>query len=110
MNIFKIELNSRSLGLRCRVKHLRVLGGYEHFDYSSQALVGTLKGDGWTAGAFVGWRFAPKNSAYPGWSQAVRRTVEHDFDLCNLGVPRSADDHFNFDESSGSVVRFLGSE
>jgi hypothetical protein len=87
-----------------------VLGGYEHFDYSSQALSGTLKGDGWTAGAFVGWRFAPKNSACPGWSHAVRRIVEHDFDLCNLGVPRSADDHFNFDESSGSVIRFLGSE
>lgn len=28
-----------------------VLGGYEHFDYSSQAFNGVLKGDGWTAGA-----------------------------------------------------------
>ena len=38
------------------------------------------------------------------------RHVEHDLDLCNLGVPRSADDHFNFDDSSGSVIRFLCSE
>lgn len=36
-----------------------VLGGYEHFDYSSQALAGTLTGDGWTTGAYLGWRFAP---------------------------------------------------
>ena len=26
-----------------------VLGGYEHFDYSSLALNGVLKGNGWTA-------------------------------------------------------------
>lgn len=36
-----------------------VLGGYEHFDYSSQALSGVLTGDGWTTGAYLGWRFAP---------------------------------------------------
>jgi hypothetical protein len=30
-------------------------GGYEHFDYSSQAFNGVLKGDGWTAGAYLGW-------------------------------------------------------
>ena len=33
-----------------------VLGGYEHFDYSSQAFNGVLKGDGWTTGAYMGWR------------------------------------------------------
>jgi subtilisin family serine protease len=33
-----------------------VLGGYEHFDYSSQAFNGVLRGDGWTAGAYLGWR------------------------------------------------------
>jgi subtilisin family serine protease len=33
-----------------------VLGGYEHFDYSSQAFNGVLRGDGWTAGAYMGWR------------------------------------------------------
>lgn len=36
-----------------------VLGGYEHFDYSSEALNGVLKGDGWTTGVYLGWRFAP---------------------------------------------------
>jgi len=36
-----------------------VLGGYEHFDYSSQAFNGTLKGEGWTAGAFLGWKLSP---------------------------------------------------
>jgi hypothetical protein len=38
---------------------LGVLGGYEHFDYSSQAFLGRLKGDGWTVGAYLAWRFAP---------------------------------------------------
>jgi hypothetical protein len=33
-----------------------VLGGYEHFDFSSQALDSHLKGDAWTTGAFFGWR------------------------------------------------------
>jgi hypothetical protein len=33
-----------------------VLGGYEHFDYSSQVLNGRLKGDGWTVGGYFGWR------------------------------------------------------
>ncbi|MGY8711218.1 autotransporter domain-containing protein [Bradyrhizobium sp. 18BD] len=35
------------------------LGGYETFDYRSDALSGHLKGDGWTAGSYLGWRFAP---------------------------------------------------
>ncbi len=33
-----------------------VLGGYEHFDYISQAFNGALTGDGWTTGAYLGWR------------------------------------------------------
>jgi hypothetical protein len=36
-----------------------VLVGYEHFDYISQAFNGVLKGDGWTTGTYLGWRFAP---------------------------------------------------
>jgi hypothetical protein len=36
-----------------------VLGGFEHFDYASQAFNGALQGDGWTTGAYLGWRFAP---------------------------------------------------
>jgi Subtilase family/Autotransporter beta-domain/IPT/TIG domain len=36
-----------------------VLGGYEHFDYVSQAFNGVLKGDGWTTGAYLGWRLTP---------------------------------------------------
>jgi hypothetical protein len=34
-------------------------GGYEHFDYSSQAFNSVLRGDGWTAGAYLGWKLAP---------------------------------------------------
>jgi Big-like domain-containing protein len=34
-------------------------GGYEHFDYSSQAFNAVLKGDGWTVGAYLGWKLAP---------------------------------------------------
>ena len=33
-------------------------GGYEHFDYSSNAFNGRLKGDGWTVGGYLGWRLA----------------------------------------------------
>jgi outer membrane autotransporter protein len=36
-----------------------VLGGYENFNYDSQLLNGRLKGDGWTVGAYVGWRLLP---------------------------------------------------
>ena len=34
------------------------LGGYEHFNFTSQAFNGVLKGDGYTAGGYVGWRLA----------------------------------------------------
>jgi hypothetical protein len=33
-------------------------GGYEYFSYNSDALNSQLKGDGWTLGAYLGWRFA----------------------------------------------------
>jgi outer membrane autotransporter protein len=36
-----------------------VLGGYEDFHYDSQLLNGRLKGDGWTVGAYLGWRLLP---------------------------------------------------
>jgi hypothetical protein len=32
------------------------LGGYETFDYRSDALQGRLKGNGWTIGSYLGWR------------------------------------------------------
>ncbi|WP_024511771.1 Ig-like domain repeat protein [Bradyrhizobium sp. ARR65] len=34
------------------------LGGYETFDYRSDALQGRLKGDGWTIGPYLGWMIA----------------------------------------------------
>jgi hypothetical protein len=34
------------------------LGGYETFDYRSDALQGRLKGDGWTVGSYLGWLVA----------------------------------------------------
>ncbi|MGH6670947.1 MAG: S8 family serine peptidase [Xanthobacteraceae bacterium] len=48
-----------------------VLGGYEHFDYISQAYNGVLRGDGGTAGAYLGWRFAPqlRFDAGAAWSE-----------------------------------------
>ena len=42
-----------------------VLGGYEHFDYSSQAFNGVLKGDGWTTGAYLGWRLRRTGASMP---------------------------------------------
>jgi hypothetical protein len=36
-----------------------VVGGYEQFNYTSQAYNGFLRGNGWTAGAFLAWRLAP---------------------------------------------------
>ena len=36
-----------------------MLGGYENFDYTSQTLNGRLKGEGWTIGAYLGWRIWP---------------------------------------------------
>jgi hypothetical protein len=36
-----------------------VFGGYENFNYTSQLLAGTLKGDGWTVGGYAAWRLLP---------------------------------------------------
>ena len=50
------------LGLTRRVTPnflVGAFGGYETFDYRSDALSGHLKGDGWTLGSYLGWRFAP---------------------------------------------------
>jgi len=33
-----------------------VLGGYETFDYRSDALQGHLTGEGWTVGSYLGWK------------------------------------------------------
>jgi hypothetical protein len=54
-----------------------VLVGYEHFDYSSQAFNGVLKGDGWTTGAYLGWRFAPnlRFDAAAAWSDILANDV-----------------------------------
>ena len=36
-----------------------VVGGYENFRYTSDALTGTFKGDGATIGGYAAWRIAP---------------------------------------------------
>ena len=36
-----------------------VLGGYETFNYTSQVFNGRMKGDGWTAGSYLGWKLSP---------------------------------------------------
>jgi hypothetical protein len=48
-------------------------GGYEHFDYTSQAFTARLKGDGWTAGAYLGWKLAPnlRLDAGAAWSDIL---------------------------------------
>src|SRR5579872_6815320 len=38
---------------------LGAFAGYENFDYTSDLLDGRLKGDGWTVGTYLGWRFLP---------------------------------------------------
>jgi Big-like domain-containing protein len=54
-----------------------VLGGYEHFDYSSQAFNGVLKGGGWTAGAFLGWKLSSniRFDAGAAWSDLLANGV-----------------------------------
>nr|WP_246670128.1 IPT/TIG domain-containing protein [Bradyrhizobium stylosanthis] len=36
-----------------------VVGGYENFSYTQTDINGKLKGDGWTVGAYVGWKIIP---------------------------------------------------
>jgi hypothetical protein len=64
---------------------LGVMGGFEHFDYSSQAFNGVLKGDGWTVGVYLGWKLAPniRLDAGGAWS-----------DLLANGVSGTASGHF----------------
>lgn len=45
-----------------------VFGGYEHFDFTSQAFNGHLNGDGWTVGTYLGWRLAPHWRFDAGWA------------------------------------------
>jgi hypothetical protein len=47
-----------------------MFAGYENFDYNTQALGGRLKGDGWVAGGYFGWRVAP----HLRWDAAVARS------------------------------------
>ncbi len=45
------------------------LGGYERFDFNSQAYNGVLKGDGFTAGTYLGLKFGPiRFDAAGAWS------------------------------------------
>jgi hypothetical protein len=47
-----------------------VLGGYEHFNFSSQAYNGVLKGDGATVGGYMGWLLGSvRFDASGAWSQ-----------------------------------------
>lgn len=36
-----------------------VVGGYENFSYTETDINGKLKGDGWTVGAYLGWKIVP---------------------------------------------------
>lgn len=37
-----------------------VVGGYENFSYTETDINGKLRGDGWTVGAYLGWKIIPK--------------------------------------------------
>jgi hypothetical protein len=52
-----------------------VLGAYEHFNYSSQAFNGVLKGEGWTTGAYLGWKLTPslRFDAGGAWSDVLAK-------------------------------------
>jgi hypothetical protein len=36
-----------------------IVGGWETFSYTQQDINGRLKGDGWTTGAYIGWKIIP---------------------------------------------------
>jgi hypothetical protein len=87
-NDLKGEQVDAFAGLTRRISANFVIGaftGYEHFDYSSQAFNGVLKGDGWTTGGYLGWKLAPnlRFDAGGAWS-----------DLLANGVSGSASGHF----------------
>ena len=79
-NTFGSDLNGAQVNAISGLTHrftsnflVGVLVGYEHFDYSSQAFNGVLKGDGWTTGAYLGWRVAPnwRFDAGAAWSEIL---------------------------------------
>jgi hypothetical protein len=60
-SLYGQQLNAL-LGLTYRASPnliLGVLGGYETFNYTEQDINGKLSGDGWTVGAYVGWKITP---------------------------------------------------
>ena len=58
-----------------------VFGGYEYFNYTSDALTAHLKGNGWTVGSYLGWWFTPTLRA-------------------DLGIARSG---INFNDMAGTA-------
>ena len=46
-------------------------GGYESFTYDETNLDGHLRGSGWTAGGYVGWRFLPGIRFDAGFAQSL---------------------------------------
>ncbi len=60
-SLYGQQLNA-VMGLTYRVTSgflVGVLGGYETFSYTQQDINGRLKGDGWTTGAYLGWKIIP---------------------------------------------------
>ena len=60
------DLNGNQVNALAGITHkmtpdflLGVFGGYETFNYDVASLNGHLKGGGWTAGGYVGWRIIP---------------------------------------------------
>lgn len=65
-NIVGADLNGTQLNATAGVGRkltpdilVGMLGGYENFHYTSEALFGTFKGDGATVGGYAAWRIAP---------------------------------------------------
>ncbi|MCS3727475.1 putative Ig domain-containing protein [Bradyrhizobium betae] len=60
-SLYGQQLNA-TMGLTYRVAPrllVGVLGGYETFSYTQDAINGRLKGDGWTTGGYLGWKIVP---------------------------------------------------
>jgi len=94
-----------------------VLGGYETFDYRSDALQGRLKGDGWTVGSYLGWMIA-QNVRFDAGSPiraldiTVRRGWRRDRSAARAGCSRAADRHLQHpwpaDRAVGACLRLVG--
>ncbi|WP_194457828.1 Ig-like domain repeat protein [Bradyrhizobium sp. CCBAU 53421] len=67
---------------------LGVLGGYENFDFRSDALQGRLKGDGWTIGSYLGWM--------------ISRNIRFDTTVSYSGI--------GYDGSAGTATGNFGGE